>query len=237
MAAAAQRVIPQLDLGALLEGAIGKAVLAQINAAAKDVAGGVVEDMLTPEVLAGMRETAIAAAQDALEPTAAQDSSQDGQQEEEKKPEPRYKTVEEFVEKYLVHMYRREVSAQGSERSMRWCPSWWAHGEVYARMEALHAAFEKLRLGADVEQGQWWLVYLDQMMDRILDPEGPLKYCSVRKGHSAELVPLPTHPAPERRDDGTYADTHAHTTGVTAASGLYIPPAAPARRVVAQRFP
>jgi hypothetical protein len=68
-------------------------------------------------------------------------------------------------------------------------------------------------------------VHLDPMMDRILDPEGPFKYCSVIKGHSTELVALPTVTAPQRREDGTYEDTHAH-------SGLYIPPAAPNRRRV-----
>lgn len=222
--AAAARVQP-LELGALLEEAIGKAVNAQITAEAKDVAAGVVADMLTPEVLEEMRQTAIRDAEAALAP--ALDPEQDGDEaeEEQEPPQPKYATVEAFVEQYVAPLYRREVSARGSERSLRWCPRWWDHGEVYARMEALHGAFEFLRLGATVEQSNWFLMHLDPMMDRILDPEGPFKYCSVIKGHSTELAALPTVDAPERREDGTYEDTHAH-------SGLYIPPAAPRRRRV-----
>lgn len=227
-AAAAARVQP-LELGALLEEAIGRAVNAQINAEAKDVAAGVVADMLTPEVLEEMRQTAIrdaeAALAPALEPEQDEDQDSDEAEEEQEPPKPKYATVETFVEKYVAPLYRREVSARGSERSLRWCPRWWDHGEVYARMEALHGAFEFLRLGATVEQSNWFLMHLDPMMDRILDPEGPFKYCSVIKGHSTELAALPTVTAPQRREDGTYEDTHAH-------SGLYIPPAAPRRRRV-----
>lgn len=231
-ATAAARVRPQLELGALLEDAISRAVSAQINTAAKDVAAGVIADLLTPEVLAGMRETAILAAEAALDPAAEpeEDQDQDGDEgeEEQEPPQPRYATVEAFVEEYVAPLYRREVSAKGTERSLRWCPRWWDHGEVYARMEALHGAFEFLRLGATVEQSNWFLMHLDPMMDRILDPEGPFKLCSVIKGHSTGLVALPTAPAPQRREDGTYEDTH---------SGLYIPPAAPNRRRVVLSTP
>ncbi|MEV6073384.1 DUF4913 domain-containing protein [Nocardia sp. NPDC052001] len=206
----AEQVIPDMDLGALLEGAIRKAVGAQIQAQAKEIADGVVADMLTPEVIAGMRETAIHEAEIALNPPVELEEEPEPEEEEaaeeeeqEQPRELRYPTLKDFVESYVINVYRREVSKRGSERSLRWCPCWWDHGEAVARFRAMWAAFEHLRLGDGTEMNLWWLVHFDPQMDRILDPEGMFKYCSVESGcHANDIVneliklpPLPVVPA------------------------------------------
>ncbi|WP_306358967.1 MULTISPECIES: DUF4913 domain-containing protein [unclassified Nocardia] len=233
--AAAEQVIPQMELGELLEGAVAKAVSAQIAAQAKEIAEGVVAAMLTPEVIAGMRETAIAEAELALNPTPAPEPAESepepegetaAQAEETEEEEPRqlrYATLPEFVEGYVAALYRREVSVRGSEKTLRWCPRWWEHGEVVARFRAMWTAFEALRLGEGVEQSLWWLVHFDPHMDRIFDTAGPFKYCSVADGHNAKLPALPTTPAPAGIfEDGHYDDAH-----LTGGSGIVVPATSP----------
>jgi hypothetical protein len=209
----AEQVIPAKDLGELLDGAIRKAVTAQINAQAKEIAEGVVEAMLTKEVIAGMRETAIYEAELALNPAPEPEPEPEpepqlGPEEaaEEEEAEPRelqFPTVKEFVEDYVIEIYRREVSIRNAPE--HWCPLWWVHGEVVARFEALHMAFEHLRHGEETELAAWWLVYFDPMMERIFDKEGPFKYCSVAEGHRGKLPKLPVVTAPlEAFEDGYY---------------------------------
>ncbi|MFI5783766.1 DUF4913 domain-containing protein [Nocardia sp. NPDC051570] len=225
--------VSQTDLGELLTGAIRKAVGSRIDAAAKDIADGVVAQMLTDEVRAAMTETAIHETELALNPAPVPDLEDDTTEaaaEEEPQREPKYADVVEFVESYVIQMYRREVTARGSQRQLRWCPRWHAHGEVWARMEAMHQAFEHLRLGATTEPNEWWLVHFDPQMRAILDPEGPFMYCSVAEGHHAKLPPLPVVPAAAQlvQRDGDYHDAHA--------SGLIVP-SAPARRRKIAEFP
>ncbi|GAB2683369.1 DUF4913 domain-containing protein [Nocardia goodfellowii] len=198
---AAVAVAPQMDLGELLGEAIRKAVTGQINAQAKDIAAGVVGEMLTKEVIAGMRVTAEIEAERALNsgPTAEPEPEPEPEPvpapEEEPAPrELKYASVKEFVEDYIAVIYRRDV---GSRLKQCWCPKWWLHGETIGRFEALHVAFESLRHGEETELAAWWLTYLDPMMDRILDKEeGPFKYCSPENGHVARLTPLPVVEAP-----------------------------------------
>ncbi|WP_433635641.1 DUF4913 domain-containing protein [Nocardia sp. CA-120079] len=168
--AAPAPVIPQMDLGELLDEAVRKAVGAQVSAEAKAIAAGVVADLLTPEVRAGMLQTAINEATMALtpgpepaaqvaeevEPAPVDDAGADDAEDEEEQPELHFRNLEVFVENYLAHVYRRQVSVEGSQRSLRWCPHWWAHGEVVSRLEALWRAFEEARHGEGAEMATWW---------------------------------------------------------------------------------
>jgi len=202
-AAAAARIVPQMDLSEAIEAAIRKAVTNQLAATAKTVAEGVLGDLLTDEVLAGMRETAILEATAAIDPIptvepepepepAAEEAPAEATEEEEPAPQLRFENAREFVEGYVVEVYAREVVVRGSEQRLRWCPLWWEHAEVMARMEVLWRAFEHLRQGKGTEPSEFWLLHLDPHMSRILDPEGPFKYCSVAGGHVEKLQPLPT---------------------------------------------
>lgn len=234
VAEVAAQIVPEMDLGPLLKGAVRKAVEAKFATKAGEVAAGVVAAMLTPERLAGMQETAVLAAEAALdpapEPEQTESPEQDGEQgqDEPAEPprEPEYPSTTAFVEGFVAQLYRREVSARGSERQLRWCPQWFAHGEVVSRFEGLHAAFESMRLGATTEWSAFWIVHCDPMMDRILDPEGPFKYCSASEGHRGKMPPLPCTEAPATREDGSYEDHH----------GIVVPPPAPRRRIVVPEY-
>ncbi|WP_051030219.1 DUF4913 domain-containing protein [Nocardia takedensis] len=236
-ATAAQAVVAQMDLGALLDSATRKAVTAQVNAAAKEIAEGVVADLLTPEVVAGVRETAVNQANAALSPTGAEPepapepaAAADGEAEEPKR-ELRFKTLADFVERYVAQVWRREVSEFQSEKYFRWCPDWHEHGEVVARMEALWAAFEHLRLGETTEMSEFWLSHFGPHMAAILNPQGPFRHCSVEKGHSAELGPLPCKPI------SVAVNTEGHYT--ERPSGLFVPTdtGKPLRRRVEMAWP
>ncbi|WP_433717435.1 DUF4913 domain-containing protein (plasmid) [Nocardia sp. CA-084685] len=242
-------VVPQMDLGELLDTAVRKAVTAQINAEAKTIADGVVADMLTPEVIAGMRETAIIEADQALRPTPEPESEPDPEPESEPDPEPesepdpepedaaeeeaeeepelRYRTLELFVDGFIAHTYRREVSAPGSDKTARWCPHWFKHGEAVSRLEALWRAFEEARRGDGGEMAAWWVTLCDPMMDRLFDPKGTFEYCSVEDGHEHQdrLIKLPLVPAPP----GTFQDGHAHDEPTAVPSRIFVPPASTVR--------
>lgn len=243
-AAEAAAAIGGVDLTESLSAAVRKAVNAQVTAAAKEIAQGAINDFLTEDVIATMRETALLEAEAAVNPDAAAavaaagsvaaDPEPEAAQEEEPEEEPRrlhHARLDEFVEKYLAHSYRREVTRTGIESTRRWCPQWWDHSEAVGRLEALWMAWEQARLGEGAEMAAWWTTCADPMMAALYDPEGVFKYCSVTDGHKDSLKRLPTVPAPT----GWFQDGHAHDgpePGMTA-SGLYLPPPSTGRaRVV-----
>ncbi|MFF0637831.1 DUF4913 domain-containing protein [Nocardia sp. NPDC004151] len=246
--AIAAEVIPAEHLGELLEDAIRKAVGAQIGAKAKKIAEGVVATMLTPEVVAGMRETAIYEAELALNPPVVVEPEPGPEPEpvveaEEEQPEPpqkEYRSLKAFVENYVTQIYRREVSKPGSEKTLRWCPEWWKHGEAVGRFSAMWRAFEALRQGETVEPSKWWTDHFDPHMDRLLDTQfGAFKYCSVAEGHKDKLCKLPCTPAPESVF-GEAADETPATDNpfeyITAA-GFYVPEQRPVRSRIAWEIP
>ncbi|MEV0048484.1 DUF4913 domain-containing protein [Nocardia rhamnosiphila] len=182
-------VEPQRDLTKVLVDAVRKAVTVDIAAQAKEIADGVVEELLTDDVAGGMRQAAIREALVAIDPA----------HEAARREAPRelfFRDLEQFVTEHLAQVYRREVTALGSENMVRWCPCWWDHGEVVARLDALWMAWEHMRLGETSEMNSWWIQHADPQMAAIFDMEGPFKYCSVEDGHRAKFAPLPTVPAP-----------------------------------------
>lgn len=197
---------PTPDIGGALETAARDAVSAQIAAQARTLAKEELAEVMTPQAEQAMRDAARAEAEAALAP----------QEEETPEPDLIYSTVEKFVASYVIELYRREVHSFG-ETQVRWCPQWWEHGEAVARLEALWRAWEQLRHGKGVEPSQWWTHHCDPHMDRLLDPQGPFKYCSPRDGHASTLQPLGSAPAPE----GTFVPGRYETT----ASGLVVPSA------------
>jgi hypothetical protein len=230
----AAAVVGGVDLTEALSGAVRKAVNAQVTAAAKEIAQGAVNDFLTEAVVATMRETALLEAEAAVNPDSAaalaavaEEPEPEPEAEEEAKPEeePRklhHARLDLFVEKYIAHTYRREVSRQGTEGKIRWCPQWWDHAEAVGRLDALWMAWEQMRLGEGSEMAAWWTQFADPMMAALLDPEGVFKYCSVSDGHRPSMKILPTVPAPA----GWFQDGHAHDVDVEpglTASGLYLP--------------
>ena len=111
-------------------------------------------------------------------------------------PRPYYSTLPEWVQEWLLPLYRRSIS--GHHRI--WCPEWWRHDEAVARLDALWRAWEHLRLDPATGLSVWFRDHADHHMSILLDADGPLKGCDGT--HSQRpLDPLPHEPPPS----GTFA--------------------------------
>ena len=143
-------------------------------------------------------------------------------------PEPYYSGVQEFVESWLLAIYRRSV--RGHART--WCPCWWEHGEAVSRLDALWRAWEVLRLDAGTGLSVWWRDHADHHLTILLDADGPFKGCE--DGHcDRPLEPLPyEQPQPgtfQREKTGLPAEPVAASTRDTSrapatAAGVAIAP-------------
>ncbi|MFE3322835.1 DUF4913 domain-containing protein [Nocardia sp. NPDC059195] len=185
----------------MLNAALQRAVDSELDVLAKSMAKEALTEMLTDEARAEMAEAARHQVEIALNPPAATEDDEAGEDAaaEPAPPKTHYANVVDFVENYVAVTYRRDATAHNGK--LRWCPQWWRHGEVKSRFAALWMAFEKLRLGKGLEQSQFWLQHFDPMMARIFDGEGPFKHCSTRDGHQPLYGVLPTVPADSRVAD------------------------------------
>ncbi|WP_020108323.1 DUF4913 domain-containing protein [Nocardia sp. 348MFTsu5.1] len=104
-----------------------------------------------------------------------------------------FESLSEFVSDKLAPTYRREVT-EGMSR--RWCPEWWRHAEANSRLESLWRAWEHLRLNPSTGMSVWWRDHADHHMDKLFDPDGPFKACSVRDGHKRPGQPGHIEPLP-----------------------------------------
>ena len=104
-----------------------------------------------------------------------------------------YQTVQQWVEEWLLPVYRRSV--QGHERT--WCPQWWRHPEAVARLESLWRAWEQLRQDPGTGLSVWFRDHADHHMTILLDADGPFKGCGEGKHSERPLPQLPNDPAPE----------------------------------------
>ncbi|WP_245650706.1 DUF4913 domain-containing protein [Nocardia harenae] len=99
-----------------------------------------------------------------------------------------YPKALDFFEQYFAPMYRRQV--YGLNDTV-WCPRWWMHAEAYVRVDSLWRSWEYYRKTGSAGMSTWLLDFVDPNMRELLDRRGPFKYCSVTKGHSDQLSPLP----------------------------------------------
>lgn len=100
----------------------------------------------------------------------------------------------EFVTDVLSPLYARQVA---DTALAVWCPEWFRHPEALSRLDVLRRIYdEAIESGDAAMVSAWWLDHADPHMSRLLDPNGPFKYCSQRNGHKSLLVPLPTAPLP-----------------------------------------
>jgi hypothetical protein len=103
-----------------------------------------------------------------------------------------FATLPEWIEQWLIPVYRRSV--RGHERM--WCPEWWRHPEAVARLDALWRAWEHLRLDAATGLSVWFRDHADHHMTILMAADGPFKGCDGK--HSDRPVePLPSTPPPE----------------------------------------
>lgn len=109
-------------------------------------------------------------------------------------PSLRYTTVDEFVRDFLAEALWFDTSST----SRIWCPQWWRHPAAIVRLEALHRSFEQLRQDPGTGISVWLRDHADPHLAALTDPNGPLKGCSVAKGHDATRHRIiPAEPAPE----------------------------------------
>ena len=83
-----------------------------------------------------------------------------------------YRSVDEFVRRFLIHQYSRVV---GPASPRRWQARWWANGEAIMRLEALWRAFEALRTDPGTGTAVWIRDYLDPTMAALMSPDGPFR--------------------------------------------------------------
>jgi uncharacterized protein DUF4913 len=104
---------------------------------------------------------------------------------------PYFSTLPEWVEQWLLPLYRR--SLHGHHRM--WCPQWWRHDEAVARLDALWRAWEHLRLEPATGLSVWFRDHADHHMTILLDADGPFKGCDATHSNRP-LHPLPHEPPP-----------------------------------------
>jgi hypothetical protein len=88
-----------------------------------------------------------------------------------------------FLDWFAEHF--RTIEVTDSRESAPWCPEWWLHPEVNARLWALFLAHQEVvtseSLGA---LSDWWLRHWDAHRAVLFNPTtGPFKDCSTTKGH------------------------------------------------------
>jgi hypothetical protein len=95
--------------------------------------------------------------------------------------------LEQWVDGYLLAMYRRAVSGTATT----WCSQWWRHPEAVLRLEALWRAWEYLRLEPTTGMSVWFRDHCDQHMPQLLSADGPFKGCKPA-GHRRPVERLPS---------------------------------------------
>jgi len=175
---------------AAMQAHVALAVRKRIGKEVDAIAAAEWEEMQTPELFEQLRAAAKRQLQEQIE-------AQLAEPEPEPEPEPPqlvYGSVAQFVREKIAPTYRREVT-EGYSR--HWCPEWWRHGEAISRLEALWRAWEHLRLDPSTGMSVWWRDHADHHMEKLFDPEGPFKACSVRDGHHRSDNGVPPLPCAE----------------------------------------
>lgn len=95
---------------------------------------------------------------------------------------------EMFLDWVLEHF--ATIEYVHTDKRAPWCPEWWKHPEVVARLWALWQA----RLQADQDaaehlnaESDWWLAHWDRHAAILFDPKtGPFRKCDRTLGHLHE---------------------------------------------------
>lgn len=112
--------------------------------------------------------------------------------EEEQPPQPRFATVDLFVERFVLPNFVHKVSQR-----VRWCPMWWEHAEAITRLEAIWEAFEVMRLLPPPSLSTWLRDHFDVHMSTLTDPEGVFFNCDWERGFHKAGDPWPNQAPPE----------------------------------------
>lgn len=172
---------------------------AHLNKAADAQIAALLGDNTTPAAPAavpGMAQAVAAALRElaadqleAAQPAAASPGPPAGDDE----PKLYFETLPDFVSKFLVRAYRRDISPKAA-----WCREWWRHPEAVCRLSSLWRSWEALRLEPGTGASVWWLNHADPHMAKLLDGNGPFKGCT-KDAHGANKImdPLPLGDPPQ----------------------------------------
>jgi hypothetical protein len=125
----------------------------------------------------------------------------------EQAPQPYFPTLDVFVTKQLLQVYRRDASLN----EVRWCRVWWEHIDVVYIFTGLWRAWEHLRLDPTTGMAVWYRDYAMPLMGYVINPQGPFMGCNEDHHAKPPLKPLPTEPVPEGLFDPSPAEA-AHPT-------------------------
>mgnify|MGYP001043404163 CR=1 FL=1 len=105
------------------------------------------------------------------------------------KPEPKFKSVYDFVDNFIRPMY---PTTKNSQERANWSRQWYKHKEVGQRLEALWVIYERMRQ----EDPEGFLEkflrdHADYHMRQIMADGGVFSYCSAADTPS---IPLPVEP-------------------------------------------
>lgn len=97
-----------------------------------------------------------------------------------------YKSVFEFVDKFLVTMY---PTTDNRMKNVAWSPTWWNHPEVIARLDGLWKRYEYLRVKEpDTALETFLRLHGDYHMRQIMKDDGVFADC---KREDVPSRPLP----------------------------------------------
>lgn len=91
--------------------------------------------------------------------------------------EPIFQSLGEWVQAWLLPLYRRELDG----RSTTFCVHWWRHPEAYYRLDALWKSWEFNRLKPGTGTAVWLKDYLDPHMAVLMSSNGPMHGCTLKK--------------------------------------------------------
>jgi hypothetical protein len=97
----------------------------------------------------------------------------DADQDEVPAPPPLYGSVEEWVTRFFLPMFKRPLGGE-----YRWCRQWWQHAEAITRLTALWHSWEALRLQPGTGMAAWLRDHLDHHLPVLLGRGGPFAQCS-----------------------------------------------------------
>jgi hypothetical protein len=103
----------------------------------------------------------------------------------------RFANLQTWVHEYLLALYRRPLSGNGTT----WCPEWWRHEEAIVRLDALWRSWEFMRLDPATGIANW-LRDCDYHMEVLLSADGPFRGCKPEQHSSRPLKALPGTPPP-----------------------------------------
>jgi hypothetical protein len=109
--------------------------------------------------------------------------------------EPVFASLGEWVGKWLLPLYRRELD----NRSTTFCVQWWRHPESYYRLDALWKSWEYMRLKPGTGTAVWLKDYCDPHMAVLMSSNGPMSGCTLKKHSEHATEPWPLEPIPGTR--------------------------------------